>query len=234
MMYTDISSVTRISQRHGFDQYSWNPGQCSDIVSYEANFTDSAGPTLPHMSSNIDMLRCTSARLDSAMLTTPTLPSPSKVHTKETGRTASVAAPACCSGDKLKSTVRFLTNPNNLLKLAKFVEYARAYAVVEAIVVVYSIGLSIKTQKCFQDLVNGSDFPLLIPVFFGWMLFAAKLLYFFPIIVHRFFFRVQRETTKSANRAKLAMCTRGLLKAQKRRIRKTNFCIDIIVLVWMI
>ena len=128
----------------------------------------------------------------------------------------------------------YVTNPNNLLKMNRFVECARLYATLEALVIVYSIGLFITTQKCFQDLVNASDYPLLVPIFFGWMLFAAKLVYFFPIIVHRFFFRVQRETTKLSNAAKLALCTRGLLNAQKQRIRKTNFVIDIIVMVWMI
>jgi hypothetical protein len=64
---------------------------------------------------------------------------------------------------------KFLTDTHHLLRMKKFDTYARLYTIVEAVtvIVVYCIFLSEKSQKCFQDLLNVTDNPLLLPIFLG-------------------------------------------------------------------
>ena len=133
-----------------------------------------------------------------------------------------------------RKLIQLFTNPNRLMDSSRFVEFAILVAVTELVIAVYAVGLSLMKGKCFLDLINISDLPVMLPVLFGWVIFYVKTIYFFCVAYHGFYHRARKVTTESTNRTKLAMCTRGLLEAQKSRIRKTNIVFDIWVLMWIL
>jgi hypothetical protein len=120
-----------------------------------------------------------------------------------------------------------------ILRYSHFVGLSWFFLSIEIALAIYSILLSMSTGQCFQDILEGSDAALLAPVILGWIMLLSKLLYCFLVACYRFFCRICRETIGEANRTKLALCTEGLCQAQKERIRKTNFALDLILLCWI-
>jgi hypothetical protein len=129
------------------------------------------------------------------------------------------------------SAARFLISPHELLKVKYFVEFCSALVVVEEILLVYSISLSMIQRRCLKDEsrnVLKAPYTLLV------LLVSFQLAYYFLHLMSTIFLRFKDQNLAYQNRTRLALCTRGLSEAQKKRIRRTNFSMDIVMCCWTI
>jgi hypothetical protein len=128
------------------------------------------------------------------------------------------------------STSRFLISPHEVLKMKNFVVFSCALIVIEDILLIYTISLSAVRGRCFKE----EDLLLQCPYFFLAVLVCFQWIYYVLHVISAIFHRFKGQTMANQNRTKLALCTRGLSEAQKRRVHKTNFVMDIVMIAWII
>jgi hypothetical protein len=123
---------------------------------------------------------------------------------------------------------RFLIRPHELLQVKNFVAACCALVIFEEILLIYSISLSAVRGRCFRDesIILKSPYWLLV------VLVSFQMGFYFLHLISAIFFRFKDQNLAYQNRTRLALCTRGLSEAQKRRIHKTNFSMDIVMFCW--
>jgi hypothetical protein len=125
----------------------------------------------------------------------------------------------------LRAAFDFLASPNHIAKYPVSVILAHISSFLWIAILIGSIMVNKSSTRCKDEKDNGEKAAYMLAV----SLALPLLVYLFISIVCRYFRSIGSIRQSDANRAKLAICTPGLCRAQKKRIAKSNMVIDLIV-----
>jgi hypothetical protein len=125
----------------------------------------------------------------------------------------------------LRAVFDFLASPNHIAKYPVLVLLAQVSTFLWIAILLGSIKVNKSSTRCKDEKDNGERAAFLLTLALGFPL----LVYLVVSIICRYFRSIGNQTQFDANRAKLAICTPGLCRAQKKRIAKSNMVIDLIV-----
>jgi hypothetical protein len=125
----------------------------------------------------------------------------------------------------LRAAFDFLASPNHIAKFPASVIVAHVSTFLWIAILLGSIVVNKLSTRCKDGKENGEKAANWLTIVLAYPL----LVYLLISIVCRYFHSIGSQRKFDANRTKLAICTPGLCRAQKKRIAKSNMVIDLIV-----
>lgn len=124
----------------------------------------------------------------------------------------------------------YLASPNHIPRYPTCILLANTCTFFWIVLLACMISLNKLSARCTEPERVQNELVMLKNI----TIIAYVLVCFYLILSSscRYFLKIRYQDKSDANRAKLAMCTPGLCMAQKRRILKTNFGIDMVVLIF--